>query len=745
MKRFDPLAIKQRMLSVLQQYDNWKSIQKDGAMEQLLEALAEPLAENARYGEYLLQELKWDTSRNFSSVKHMARLVGKKLARKHSAVGTVVISHSDVTGSKRYANLGVSNFTIDARSNYDNLEKDDTLTDSMYLSALVAWTDDVTYTVPQGATIKTTSGIPFICAETQSIQKCITTWDTAYDTTTSLESFRASGGWTNYKYLIMPVIQGVVTTNVLGTSDGTMDQEFTLATLDIEAADNYYTKQFCYAEVVTSSATEKWTEVEHLATQDSTSKVFEIEIRDDLYGTVIRFGDSKHGAIPSKDASIILHYIVTKGEDGNVTDLYQFNNTITGVTLPDTSTYENLSIGCQNMWPIIGGQNLETIEDFKENAETAYAKNYEILHTYEELIENINTISPVPLIKVSTQEFLQSTTLGGIKVYQYTIGVTGINTGLKALSTTEQNLFNNIMNNQINNKVLANRSIKYIAPSIVRLNTAVTALLTETVPDEEAFTSEIEDYLTLTLGKGSTDALEMYTETDVVSKILSQTSLAKSLQVNTLLTIDADDVDSIEIGADTDANHILIHFLSPDCDAYDNYDVCCKTEDDLEVPYLFNITINGTSISLIVHYKKTLTYVNGQATSTSSIVELVNPTTAELVELSLATNTLTTSEQSNYSSLTAKTTATFSDTYYKVIASQESVEAYMALDKKSVASLLGFSTPSSVTAEKVVETLQADLDNNTAEISLSYAPIRNFASWDWDTIVYYDNFDIEIE
>ena len=95
MKRGDPESIKGRWLGDLKQKPSYKNIQKDGAIEQFIEAGSEPISEAYRYGEMMLMEMKWDTSRNFSSIKHQARLVGKKLGRKHSAVGTIITSHSD--------------------------------------------------------------------------------------------------------------------------------------------------------------------------------------------------------------------------------------------------------------------------------------------------------------------------------------------------------------------------------------------------------------------------------------------------------------------------------------------------------------------------------------------------------------------------------------------------------------------------------------------------------------------------
>ena len=226
MKRFDTLAVLTRMINQLQSKDQWSNIQKDGATYQLLEALSESPSEIARYGEQLLRELKWDTSRNFSSTKHMAKLVGKKLDRKHSAVGTIVVSHSDLEGSPRYSYIGTENFDIDAESNYDNRELDTSLSDIQYSRALTPWLDTNSYTVPLHAVCYTKTGIEYVCAEKKEIQLWQNYWRDINKTEATRNSFRAAGGWNNYKYLLVPVVQGIEKTVTLGTSDDTASLSF---------------------------------------------------------------------------------------------------------------------------------------------------------------------------------------------------------------------------------------------------------------------------------------------------------------------------------------------------------------------------------------------------------------------------------------------------------------------------------------------------------------------------------------
>ena len=53
MKRGDPESIKGRWLGDLKQKPSYKNIQKDGAIEQFIEAGSEPISEAYRYGEMM--------------------------------------------------------------------------------------------------------------------------------------------------------------------------------------------------------------------------------------------------------------------------------------------------------------------------------------------------------------------------------------------------------------------------------------------------------------------------------------------------------------------------------------------------------------------------------------------------------------------------------------------------------------------------------------------------------------------
>lgn len=771
MKRFDSEAILGRMVNVLQSKSNWNRLQADGATYQLLEAIAEPMAELGRYSEYLLQELKWDTSRNFSSAKHMARLVGKKLDRKHSAVGSIIVSHSDPTGVSRYAFLGIDNFSVDSESNYDNLELDSSRSETTYTHALVPWTSVSQYKVPIGAIFNTTSGVSFISAETKSIQTCTVSWDSVNTSFESLNSFRSKDGWNNYKYLTIPVVQGIQKELLIGTSDGTAGQSFLISSIDIEAADNYYTKQFCYIEVEdTEGNVTKWTEIQHLQLATSTETVFELEILDDLSGTAVKFGDGISGAIPASNSRITIHYLETLGTEGNVTELYSFQNEISGAELPSNSGYNNLSIGCQNMWPIIGGKDLETLSEFKANTETAYAKNYEILHTYSELLDAINSISPIPLIKVSTETFYEESQINSTKVLTSKIGITGLSTAMQPLNSSEANLFETVINTELNKKVLSNKYIGYVAPEIVEVNTALEVELKTALQDVTAFETDVSDHLIANFGKNNINPINSYKQADILREALQYSSNIDSIEATSLLTVKAaaENVSYGVLGSQADS-YFLFKLTFPKLaqNVYGFEGFCDKSlADGNEVYCVINTSINGYNSTFIVKettYSENSKYLFEQDTyfSSTTTTYLYENNITELSKyvikpLLVEKHVFTRNELKDSSNLSFSTTEPFAITndskgiWFGVTRTASQPTYYVALSANVVAEYLGYSeeitTENSATVlPKIYNNLLSSIDSDSTKISISIEPADKTVNSLWNTVIYYDNIETIVQ
>lgn len=705
----------------------------------------------------------------------MARLVGKKLDRKHSAVGSIIVSHSDPEGVARYSFLGIDTFDIDAESNYDDLVLNSELVASNYLHALVPYTSPETYNIPFGAIFSTSDGITFVGAENKSIQTCTTDWSTVTTSAETLRSFRASDGWNNYKYVIVPVVQGTQKTVTLGVSDGKAAQTFLVSSLDIEAADNYYTKQFCYVEVTSPDGeVTKWSEISHLQLATNTEKVFEIDILDDLTGTQIKFGDSINGAIPSQNSVITLHYLETLGADGNITELYKFQNEIDGAELPTNSGYKNLSVGCQNMWPIIGGKDLEKLAEYKVNAETAYAKNYQILHTYDELRNAINGISPIPLMKVKTSTYYETSQINSTKVVLNKIGITGLSTAMKPLNSIETVLFESIINATLNKKVLSNKSIKYCAPNIVEINSLLEIEPKTAIQSKEDYKENLEGYLTSHFGKSNLNPIDCYKQADLIRGALQCTDNIGSIQSTNMLTVFSKDVTYGLLG-DSEEPYFVFKFefpvLTTNVSSIEGF--CDKAlADGNEIPYVFNVNINGNATTFVVKETRNsenekYLFEQSEYFPDSNFTYFFKNLSTEktkyvLKQLALEKHTFSRSELQNADKLKMAATETFvtekgtKGNYFFVTRSKNSPVFYLALNALEVVHCLGFkvnkltiqdtgSKKDSSNIGRYYTNLLSSMDNDYTKISVSFEPVDKTVTSSWNTVMYYDNIDVVVE
>ena len=784
MKRGDPESIKSRWLGDLKQKPSYKNIQKDGAIEQFIEAGSEPISEAYRYGEMMLMEMKWDTSKNFSSIKHQARLVGKKLGRKHSAVGTIITSHSDTPtdtnlGTARYENLGVSILDIDQESDYDNLVQD-VNAPTIAKQALVPYWSSKPYSIPVGAVYTAKNGLSYVCAERKVIERWSSKWSTIRQSKDLLTEFRASGGWEGYKYLTVPIVQGQQKIAYLGESDNTACQSFVLSTLDIEAADSYYTKQFLYAEVETKDGVEIWKEVYHLSTVGCTDRYFEVNILDDMSGTEIKFGDGINGAIPPDGAKITLHYLETAGAAGNVYDLYSFNSAIDGVEIPDGL---NISVGCQNMWAIIGGEDLETRAQFKRNAESAYAKNYEIIHTYTEFGRQINLISPVPLLKSRVKAYLKATKVNNSTVYTPTIGVTGLSGNLAKLNVTENAIFNKVINDAINNNIISNKEVCYVAPNIFTLNSHVSIELKESVLSEEDYKSDMVNYLQEVVGKYNLDNIEDYQQVTLIRHALEHSKNIAAIDCVDLVTFSDPKVELIGKANDTERSttyktHIAFNWTLPNINI-NNFGAeghCLKNAADGNVcTAIININVCENKFTFAILDNKITTdgvnpinFINADGDTAYELLEpsgskysikqlktvktTFNRRDLRHPDTSLAYDETASSTQISYG-LTdeeliklgiIKDQELVDATYFSFSPSATGLTATLAIPVNIVASWVGYNQASE--PDKVLNELQNKLSNNVAKCSVGFEPTdKTMSTDDWNTIWYYDDISCSID
>ena len=499
-----------------------------------------------------------------------------------------------------------------------------------------------------------------------------------------------------------------------------------------------------------------------------------------MSGTEIKFGDGINGAIPPDGARITLHYLETAGAAGNVYDLYSFNSAIDGVEIPDGL---NVSVGCQNMWAIIGGEDLETRAQFKRNAESAYAKNYEIIHTYTEFGRQINLISPVPLLKSRVKSYLKATKVNNSTVYTPTIGVTGLSGNLAKLNVTENAIFNKVINDAINNNIISNKEVCYVAPNILTLNSHVSIELKESVLSEEDYKSDMVNYLQEVVGKYNLDNIEDYQQVTLIRYALEHSKNIAAIDCVDLVTFSDPKVELIGKANDTERSttyktHIAFNWTLPNINI-NNFGAeghCLKNAADGNVcTAIININVCENKFTFAILDNKITTdgvnpinFINADGDTAYELLEpsgskysikqlktvktTFNRRDLRHPDTSLAYDETASSTQISYG-LTdeeliklgiIKDQELVDATYFSFSPSATGLTATLAIPVNIVASWVGYNQTSE--PDKVLNELQNKLSNNVAKCSVGFEPTdKTMSTDDWNTIWYYDDISCSID
>jgi hypothetical protein len=397
LKRFDPAAIKARMLDRMRVNLNWALLSENGTISAILDTFADTLAESARYGEYLLAEKKWTTAQNSSSLVAQAGLVGYKAKRARSAISYIIVSHTDQNGTNRLANYGRTFFDLDAQSNYDNIAKDADPQNVYRTQTLVPWTYPVPYSVPKGTRFIDANGTEFISTSTVASRVLTQPWSLIVNDATQYQNFINAGGWSGVKYLKVPVIQGKVITYNLGTALGARFETMLLPVKNCEEAGNNVSRDFLQVFVNTTPTVAgnaiEWTQVPNILLAGPNDKVFEVINVPDFSGVLFKFGDGITGAKLPAGASVSSNYLETLGASGNEPSKYQITTMVfpPGVSMIDPRTQAvSAFLSCTNSIAILGGSDAETNDDLRISAPMDYLQYYTIATTkaYEAQILN---------------------------------------------------------------------------------------------------------------------------------------------------------------------------------------------------------------------------------------------------------------------------------------------------------------------------------------------------------------------
>lgn len=334
----------------------------------------------------------------------MGKLIGRKRRRPISAIGYVVVSHTDENGTNRLSNYGRYFFDLDQSSDYDNITQD-TTANYIEKSALVPWTCSDVYTIPKGTIFSSSSGIQFISTKAVSSRVLNSSYKDISASSTKEEEFIKSGGWDGIKYLKIPIIQGIQQEVQLGTTNGSRFQTFELNASNVENASNTISQNYFSIEVTAPTAnaiTETWSEIQNIRLAGPYDKVYETKLSEDGESVLIKFGDGISGYLPTSGSTIVCKYLETLGSSGNIEAAGQITNMTfpSGYSMVDPRTnVTSTFLSCTNTVAISGGRDIEDEDDYRLNAPTSYLSSYTtaVKSAYEKRIEES---SPVLLSKL---------------------------------------------------------------------------------------------------------------------------------------------------------------------------------------------------------------------------------------------------------------------------------------------------------------------------------------------------------
>jgi len=502
------------MMQRLQIQEDWANILGVGTIGNLINVIAEGNAELARYLEYLYNEKKWRNARNMSSLTHQADLISYKRQLPKSAIGYVVISHTDLNGITRLPNFGTVFFDLDQTSDFDELIQNH---NASYIekSALVPWTSDQNYIIPEGTTFRTSKGVSYFSIETVESRALKEPFSAIKSNPTKYADFIKGGGWNGIKYIKVPVIQGRKVDVNFGRAKGTRFESFSIDALNIENASNIISDRYFKVKVTpilmhqgqqSDLVTEVWERVENIRLAGPYDKVFESKILNDENKVLIKFGDGITGQMLPKNANVTVDYLETLGERGNVNERFQITQMILppGMTQVDPRiNVQTNFLGVTNIAPIMGGKEIENEDEIRMNAPPSYLTSYAIATKgsyYEQILKN----SPVNLlhcrifqsnifttdsygvdeIKQTYVSNIENSVLQEISMNKNALLITAIRSNGEKLIDARNELIEPLIKAFQDSKS-PNDSFDYIEPNMIEVRPNIIINTTETITENE--------------------------------------------------------------------------------------------------------------------------------------------------------------------------------------------------------------------------------------------------------------------
>lgn len=316
--KFDFNSIKERIKASLSAKSEWSSFLDYGVVDNLIDAIAQELAYEMNYDEYLTYENWWQKARNISSLLVQSGVHGYRINRKIGASGTLRVSTSPNFDKPYEKNVNIELPKFFAFSGNGIYVATD------YVNTLVQGTNYMDINCIQGE--------PFVL------------------------NFVAEGN--NYEEKDV---------------------------LDDSIENNLYT--------LTVNGVE-WTCVDTLYECGSEDLVYELNVKPDLSGITIKFGNDIYGKKLNNGDVVKFQYISTKGVDGNILSA-NIIDTVESQAFDVNGKPVKLYV--TNTTSILGGKNYPSIDEIRELSPKVYQSGDRAssVNDYETLINRFSYISKV--------------------------------------------------------------------------------------------------------------------------------------------------------------------------------------------------------------------------------------------------------------------------------------------------------------------------------------------------------------
>ena len=494
MIRFDSNSIYNRIVDKLQQDPDWKVIINNSVVASLIKSNAEANAETARYAEYLFKESRWDTAQNPSSILSMANMLGYQPKRKISARG------------KLYVSLSPATHLVGKTISYDAFLK---------LDKKIVTTTTSQFVRNAGAPISINSSSTVTCGD----KNFIVTNASTLDSDSYITSVDIMEGVKKTQLIDFNTILNTATTSKL---DPYLYIPITIN--NCEDASNLSSIPFLNVYVGYKGQPDidgneqiryrQYRIVENLLLSNPGD--YDCELYNDLYNQnlfYLKFNNDLYNGNCldlSRNSSIEhirIDYVESKGENGNIDDLYSDFRLET-----TASNGSKITLYGINYTAINGGANEESINDIKRNTIKSYTKYFSIgtKEAYEKAISNTEfTVDEIGLIKPKKVHVYGDYYVNDKGDKQMVTYVSFIGSGLEDLSynSTKANPYESVekaLNYYLTRLKSPQDIIKFTPPEYVSFSVGIDCTVSNTTEYElVALQSSIADYVDSLWGPNS--------------------------------------------------------------------------------------------------------------------------------------------------------------------------------------------------------------------------------------------------